>query len=127
MFVSRYKCLQKNILHVFANICLVEREVKGDKGEDIPARIWARTGSINIEILSLPPGAMLTLSSFGYDLYLEPKYIPDRVRYTLCFDNTLFPLASGERYTVEGTVTIPSDDETKNIEAPFHQLQINIP
>ena len=104
-----YRNMGKGAVPVF-DFPTLSVKVQTSDGKEVPGMHFEQTGIPNIELLSLSPGATLTLPALTHELYLEPQFVPENVRHTLCFENLLFPLAP-DLYRVEGTILLPDGEK----------------
>ncbi|MHB0939588.1 MAG: hypothetical protein ACYDCO_08420 [Armatimonadota bacterium] len=118
-----YRNIGKTAMPVF-DFPTLDVKVRGIGGNEVPGRIFNQTGIPNIETFPLPAGAVLVLPARTHPLHIDPTTVPDNTRYTLDFENFLFPLATGDRYRMEGTVRLP--DGKKTLEAPFGRVGISV-
>jgi len=118
-----YRNTGKDAVPVF-DFPTLDVKVQTSAGIEVPGRHFTQTGIPNIETLSLPPGATLTLPASTHALPIDFKSLPENMRYTLCFENVFFPLSADDRYRVEGTVLLP--DGEKTVEVSFGSVEINL-
>lgn len=97
----------------------LETDVIRIAGKKIIPMQFSATWIPNIEVLALPPGAILTLAG-GFSE-------PPAQRKHLAINNVIYPLPADTRCMLTGTVALPATDTEKATTAPFAPVLVVVP